>query len=114
MSRVKRGVTHLKRRKNLLKQAKGYRWGRKSKIKLAKAAVLKAGVYAYRDRRVKKREFRALWQIKINAVCRQNGLSYSKFIGNLKKAKINLNRKMLADLAENKPLVFQKLVEISK
>ncbi len=114
MPRIKRGKIHSKRRKNLLKQAKGYRWGRKNKIKLAKVAVLKAGVYAYRDRKVKKRDFRALWQIRNNAACRENGLSYSKFIGNLKKAKINLNRKIMAALAENKPLVFQKLVEISK
>ena len=111
MPRVKRGKNHLKRRKNLLRQVKGYRWGRKSKIKLAKVAMLKAGVYAYRDRRNKKREKRKLWQIKINAASRENGLSYSKLIGALRKAKIDLDRKILADLAENHQAVFAKVVE---
>jgi len=114
MPRVKRGKTHLKRRKRLLKRVKGYRGGRKAKIKLAKVAVLKAGVYAYRDRRNKKREFRKLWQIKINAACRQQGSNYSKFISQIKKTKINLNRKILADLAENHPSVFNKIIEVSK
>ncbi len=111
MPRVKRGKAHLKRRKRLLKQAKGYRWGRKKKIKLAKTAVRKAGVYAYRDRRRKKREARALWQIKINAACRDEGTTFSKFIANLKKNKIELDRKILADLAENHPKVFSEIVK---
>jgi large subunit ribosomal protein L20 len=114
MPRVKRGKGHLKRRKNLLKQVKGYRWGRKSKIKLAKVAMLKAGVYAYRDRRNKKREFRKLWQIKIGAASRENGLSYSKLIGALHRAKIGLDRKILADLAENHPAIFAKVIEATK
>lgn len=114
MTRVKKGKTHLKRRKHLLKYAKGYRWGRKSKIKLARPAILKAGAYAYRDRKTKKREFRKLWQIQINARVRELGLTYSKFINKLKKANILLNRKILADLAENHPLVFGKIVEIVK
>ena len=104
----------MKHRKNLLKQVKGYRWGRKSKIKLARVAMLKAGVYAYRDRRTKKRLARQLWQVKINAASRDNGLSYSKLSGALKKAKIDLDRKILADLAENHPAVFAKIVEAVK
>lgn len=111
MTRIKRGKAHLKKRKRLLKRVKGYRWGRKKLIKLAKVAALKAGVYAYRDRRRKKREFRRLWQIKINAACRQLGLTYSKFIHLLKEAKIELDRKILAQLAENQLEVFQKIVE---
>lgn len=111
MPRVKRGKTHLKRRKNLLKRTKGYRWGRKNLIKQAKVAALKAGAYAYRDRRKKKTEFRQLWQIKINAACRENKTTYSKFINLLKKAKIEIDRKILAELAENHPRVFAKIVE---
>lgn len=111
MPRVKRGVHHVKRRKNILKKVKGYKWGRKSKIKLAKVAILKAGVYAYRDRRVKKREFRALWQIRINAALRERGLKYSTFIHQLKTAGILLDRKILAELAAHHAPVFQKLVE---
>ena len=90
MPRIKRGKSHLKKRNKLLKETKGYRGGRKSKIKLAKTAVRKAGVYAYRDRRTKKREARALWQIKINAGCRVNDFVYSRFIDSLKKNKIEL------------------------
>lgn len=111
MPRTKRGKTTHKRRKNLLKQAKGFRWGRKSKYKLAKQALMKAWSYAYRDRKARKRDFRELWQIQINAGCRQNGLSYSKFINLLKKNKIELNRKILAQLAKEKPEVFKKIVE---
>ena len=111
MPRVKRGKIHLKRRKKLLKKAKGYRWGRKKLPKLAKVAVLKAGVYAYRDRRRKKRDFRRLWQIQINAAARINGLSYSKFINGLKKSKIELDRKILAELAKNHPEIFSKIVK---
>jgi large subunit ribosomal protein L20 len=115
MPRVKRGKIHNKKRTNLLKTTKGYRWGRKKKIKLARTASLKAGVYAYRDRRTKKREFKKLWQIKINAACRQEGVTYSKFIDLLKKNKIELDRKVLADLAENHPKVFKAIVaEVKK
>lgn len=95
----------------MLKETKGYRWGRKSKIKLARVAMLKAGVYAYRDRRTKKRIARQLWQIKIGVASRENGLSYSKLVGVLHKAKIDLDRKILADLAENHPAVFAKIVD---
>lgn len=112
--RVKRGIMHLKRRKNLLRQTKGYLWGRKSKIKLAKVAVLKAGVHAYRDRRRKKREFRRLWNIQINAAVRGHGLNYSKFIYGLKKTKIGLDRKILANLANNHPEVFKEIVKAVK
>jgi large subunit ribosomal protein L20 len=114
MPRVKRGKHHLKHRKNLLKQTKGYRWGRKSKIKLARVAMLKAGSYAFRDRRAKKRLARQLWQVKINAASRDNGLSYSKLSGALKQAKIDLDRKILADLAENHPAIFAKIIEAVK
>ncbi|MEK7653297.1 MAG: 50S ribosomal protein L20 [Patescibacteria group bacterium] len=111
MPRVKRGVIHSKNRRNILKQAKGYRWGRKNLIKLAKTATTKAGVYAYRDRKTKKRVRRALWQIQLNAAVREHGLSYSKFIGGLKKAGIELDRKVLSELAKTQPTVFAKIVE---
>lgn len=112
--RVKRGKSHLKRRKNLLKRTKGFRWGRKKKIKLAKTAVLKAGAHAYRDRRVKKRTARQLWNIKINAGVRQHELTYSKFIKLLHDAKVDLDRKSLAHLAEHEPKAFQEVVELVK
>jgi len=111
MVRVKRGKTVHKRRKRLLKRAKGFRWGRKSKYRAAKEALLHAGKYAYRDRKAKKRNFRKLWQIQINAACRQHGLSYSKFIHNLKQKRIELDRKILAELAKNNPEIFEKIVE---
>jgi len=111
MPRVKRGTQHTKRRKNILSKAKGYRWGRKSKLRLARIAVLKAGVYAYRDRRNKKRDFRRLWQIRINAAVRPLGMSYSAFMGGLKKAGIALDRKILSNLAKDNPAVFAKIVE---
>jgi large subunit ribosomal protein L20 len=112
--RVKRGTSHVKRRTNLLKQAKGYRWGRKSKIKQARVAVLKAGVHAYRDRRLKKRDFRGLWTIRINAGAHENGFSYSALIAMLKKANIELDRKILADLAMNDPITFAEVVKTAK
>ena len=111
MARVKRGKIAHKRRKHLLKYAKGFRWGRKAKYKLAKDALYHAWRYAYRDRRTKKREFRKLWQIKINAVCREQGISYSKFIHNLKQKNIAIDRKILSDLAQNNPQIFAKIVE---
>ncbi len=110
MPRVKRGTTHTKKRKKLLSKTKGYKWGRKKKIKEAKTAVLKAGTHAYRDRRKKKRTFRRLWQIKINAAARLNGITYSQFIDKLKKAKIDIDRKILANLAEHNPEIFAKIV----
>lgn len=114
MVRVKRGTTKNKRKKGILKHTKGFRWGRKSKYKQAKEALLHAFVYSYRDRRNKKRDMRALWQTKINAACRKNGLSYSKFIHSLKENKIELDRKALADLAENNPEIFKEIVEKTK
>ena len=114
MPRVKRGKSHLKKRKKLLRRAKGYKWGRKRLPKLAKVAVTKAGVYAFRDRRTKKRSMRRLWQIKINAATRDYQLSYSKFIDLLKKSKIGLDRKILANIAEHHPEVFAKIVENTK
>ena len=111
MPRVKRGVVHLKRRKNILEQTKGYKWGRKNLIKLAKTAINKAGVFAYRDRKNKKRTFRGLWQIRISAAVKVLGLSYSKFIGFLKKDTIELDRKILSDLAQNNPQIFEKIVK---
>jgi len=114
MPRVKRGKTHLKKRKKLLKKVKGYKWGRKKLPKLAKPAVLKAGTYAYRDRKVKKRTARRLWQIQLNAAVREYGLSYSQFIGQLKKKKVEIDRKILSDLAKNNPEVFKAIVDLVK
>ena len=111
MTRVKRGKSAHKRRKHLLKYAKGFRWGRKSKYKLAKDALYHAWEYSYRDRKTKKRKFRQLWQTQINAACRQAGISYSHFIAGLRKNKIGLDRKILADLAKNNPEIFGKIVE---
>ncbi len=111
MVRVKRGKAAHKRRKHLLEYTKGFRWGRKSKYRLAKEALLHAWKYAYRDRKAKKREFRKLWQIQINAASRQQGLSYSRFIRQLKEKKIELNRKILADIAQNHPQIFEKIIE---
>ena len=111
MPRVKRGITHSKKRKSILKAVKGYRHGRKKLIKLAKVAILKAGTYAYRDRKAKKRDFRRLWQIKLNAAVRVFDISYSKFIGMLKKNNVEMDRKVLADLAENNTAIFAKIVE---
>jgi len=111
MSRVKRGTTAHKRRKRLLKHTKGFRWGRKSKYRAAKEALMHAWTYAYRDRKAKKREFRKLWQIQINAASRQQGLPYNKLISGLKQKKIELNRKILADLGKNHAEIFEKIVE---
>ena len=111
MPRVKRGKTHVKRRKSLLAKTKGYRWGRKSKIRLARPAMLKAGVNAFRDRRRKKRLARSLWQIKINAAARKNGITYSRLMDALKKANVELDRKVLAQIGEYHPEVFKAIVE---
>jgi len=111
MSRVKRGKSHLKHRKNILKQTKGYKWGRKSKITLAKTAIMKAGANSYRDRRNKKRTFRALWQIKINAAARLNGTTYSKLIDKLAKSGVKLDRKVLSEIAAKYPEVFTALTK---
>jgi large subunit ribosomal protein L20 len=114
MARVKRGKTAHKRRKRLLKHAKGFMWGRKSKYRQAKEALLHAWSFQFADRRKKKGQFRRLWQIQIGAAARQHGISYSKFIHGLKKAHIELDRKILSDLAQNEPEIFKKLVEVSQ
>lgn len=114
MPRVKRGKTANKRRKNLLKHAKGYRWTRHSKYRQAKEALLHAWSFQFADRKKKKRNFRRLWQIKINAGARQHNLSYSQLINRLKKAHIELDRKILADLAEFEPDIFKKVIETSR
>ena len=111
MSRVKRGVTSHARHRKVLKQAKGYYGRRKNTIRVAKQAVEKAGQYAYRDRKVKKRTFRALWIQRINAAARANGMTYGRLMDGLKKAGIELDRKVLADLAVREPQTFQGLVE---
>jgi len=114
MPRVKRGVTAHARHKKVLNQAKGYRGRRKNVYRIAKEAVMKAGEYAYRDRRQKKRVFRALWIARINAATRECGLSYSVFMNGLKKASIEVDRKVLADIAVFDKPAFMKLVEQAK
>ncbi|PIP33606.1 50S ribosomal protein L20 [Candidatus Falkowbacteria bacterium CG_4_10_14_0_2_um_filter_48_10] len=111
MPRVKRAVTHVKKRHKLREKAKGYRWGRKNQIKKAKEAVVKAGVHAYSDRRKKKRTARALWQIRINAFVRPLDLNYSRFLYLLKKNKISLDRKVLAELAIKQPAILSSLIK---
>ena len=111
MARVKRGVTARARHKKVLKAAKGYYGARSRTYRVARQAVFKAGQYAYRDRRVKKREFRALWIVRINAASKAHGLSYSRFINGLKKAGIELDRKILADIAIHDDAAFAGLVE---
>ena len=114
MARVKRGVNAKKRHNNILKQAKGY-FGAKSKLfRTANQAVMKSLNYSYIGRKQRKRDFRKLWITRINAATRINGMSYSKFISGLKKANININRKMLSEMAINDPEGFAKLVQIAK
>ncbi len=110
MPRVKRGVQHAKRRRSLLAKTKGMKWGRKSKTRLARVAELKAGAYAFRDRRAKKRTFRQLWQVRINAAVRPLGLNYSRFMDGIHKAGIELDRKILSSLAKDEPNVFEAIV----
>ena len=114
MARVKRGVQAKARHKKVLKQAKGYRGARSRTYKVAKQAVMRAGQYAYRDRRVKKRVFRSLWIVRINAAARENGLTYSKLIAGLKKANIEIDRRVLADLAVHDKAAFSAIVDQAK
>ncbi|NCB20745.1 MAG: 50S ribosomal protein L20 [Clostridia bacterium] len=115
MPRVKRGTSHIKKRRKLMREVKGFKWGRNNLIRLAKTASTKAGAHAYRDRRKKKRDMRALWQIKINAFVRDHGFSYSKFIDALKKADVSLDRKILADLSvNNKPILAEIITKLKK
>ena len=114
MPRVKRGVTAHRRHKKILKQAKGYYGARSRIFRVAKQAVIKAGQYAYRDRRQRKRQFRALWITRINAQARANGITYSQFINGLKKANITLDRRVFADLAVRDKAGFSAVVEQAK
>ncbi len=114
MPRVKRGVTAHARHKKILKLAKGYYGARSKVFRVAKQAVIKAGQYAYRDRRQRRRQFRALWIARINAGARQNGLSYSRLIAGLKKAGVEVDRKILADIAYHDEVAFTALAEQAK
>jgi len=111
MSRIKRGTTAHKRRKNVLKDAKGFRWGRSSKYRLAKEALQHAWEYAFRDRKTKKRVFRRAWQTTISGAALSQGINYSSLMGALRKSNIQIDRKVLADLARNHPETFQRIVE---
>ena len=114
MPRVKRGMGHVKKRRNLLKRVKGFRKGKSKLLKLAKTADTKAGSHAYRDRKVKKRNMRALWQVRINAATRALGTSYSQFMGGLKKQNIALDRKVLSEIAAKHENVFKNIVDAAK
>ncbi len=114
MPRVKRGVTAHARHKKILKLAKGFRGRRKNVFRIAKQAVMKAGQYAYRDRRTRKRVFRQLWIARINAASRGLGLTYSKFMAGLKKAQIDIDRKVLSDMAIHDPAAFSSIVDSVK
>lgn len=112
--RIKRGVNAQKKRRAILKQAKGYFGARSKQYRVARQAVMKSGKYAYIGRKLRKRDFRALWITRINAACRLNDISYSRFIDGLKKANVTLNRKVLADMAVREPEAFANLVEVAK
>jgi len=114
MPRVKRGFKARQRRNKVLKAAKGFRGGQSRLFKTASIAVNRAGMFAYRDRRTRKRDFRRLWIIRINAAARDNGLSYSAFMGGLHKAGISLDRKILADMAINDPATFSEVVSMAR
>ncbi len=114
MPRVKRGVIAHKKREKLLKKTKGYRWGRKSKERAAKEALLHGLSRKFKGRKEKKRDYRRLWQVQINAAVRNEGINYSQFVNLLKKKKVELDRKILADLAQNEPEIFKKIVEFVK
>jgi large subunit ribosomal protein L20 len=114
MTRVKRGVSHVKRRKNLLEDAKGYMWNRKNLFREAKQAVMKAGAYAYRDRRAKKRTMRGLWITRLNIAVRAFGMKYSQLIKVMSDKKISVDRKVLSQMAIENPNVFAKFIESVK
>jgi len=114
MARVKTGVVRRRRHKKILKQAKGFYSGRRKHFRKAKEQLERSLVYAYRDRRTKKRDFRRLWIVRINAACRLNGMSYSRFINALNRANIQLDRKILADMAMNDPKAFTAVVKQAK
>ena len=114
MSRVKKGTNALKTRRNILRKVKGYRFGRSTKERQANEAIFHAGTYSFAHRKDKKGDFRRLWNVKMSALLKENGLSYSKFIPMLKKSNIALDRKILADLAEHYPETFKKILESVK
>ena len=114
MPRVKRGIKARRRRNKILKAAKGFRGGQSKLIKTASISVDRAGMYAYRDRRAKKRDFRKLWIIRINAAARENGLSYSRLMGGLHEAGIDLDRKLLAEMAVSDPTAFSEVANMIK
>ncbi|TVQ40191.1 MAG: 50S ribosomal protein L20 [Wenzhouxiangella sp.] len=111
MARVKRGVVARRRHRKILNRAKGYYGARRKVYRVAKQAVIKAGQYSYRDRRQRKRDFRSLWITRINAAAREHGMSYSRFINGLKRAEVEIDRKMLADLAVHDKAAFKALAE---
>jgi large subunit ribosomal protein L20 len=114
MTRVKKGVNALKSRKNILRKVKGYRHGRGTKERQANEAIFHAGTYAFAHRKDKKGDFRRLWNVRMSALLKENGMSYSKFIPALKKANIALDRKILSELAQNHPETFKKIIETVK
>jgi len=114
MSRVKRGTKGIARRKKILEQTEGYRGAKSTLIRTAIMAVMKAGVYAYRDRKAKKRDFRSLWIARISAAARNEGIKYSTLMNGLKLANVDLNRKMLAELTLNDPAAFKNLVQVAQ
>jgi len=114
MTRVKRGILSRKKRGKILKYTKGFHWDRKSKERAAKEALLHAWTHAYHGRKEKKRNFRQLWQVQINAATRQKNISYSKFIAGLKEKNIKLNRKVLSELAKTQPAVFERLLGVAQ
>ncbi len=114
MTRVKRGTLNTRKRKKILKYTKGFKWDRKTKERAAKEALLHAWTHQFMGRKKRKRDFRSLWQVNISIATKEAGISYSKFIGALKKNNIELDRKILADLAEHQPAVFKKIIEAVK
>ncbi|MBU0546807.1 MAG: 50S ribosomal protein L20 [Patescibacteria group bacterium] len=111
MARVKRGQVHKQKRERLLKYTKGFRWGRKSKLRLAKEALIHAWMHSYKHRKNKKGDFRKLWQTQINAASRQQGITYSRLINALKIKSITLDRKVLSEIVQKHPKIFEKIIE---
>lgn len=114
MVRIKNSVTSHRRKKRVLKKAKGQFGQRSKRYQQAKRSLIKGMAYAFRDRKVKKREFRSLWVVRINAACKEEGMTYSRFMNGLKKANVGIDRKVIADLAVNSPDTFKKLVQVAK
>lgn len=114
MARIKKGATRRRKHKKILKQTKGFRWGRKNRVRIAQEAILHAEKFRYRDRRAKKRVMRGLWQLRINAALRPLNFSYSRFIGAMKKKNIQLDRRVLSEIAASHPKIFEKIVDFVK